>query len=162
MNNKDLDITLFLNRFEHDEKHGTFGTLTIIRIDWAKDDGYKPMLDSLSLFTLEPPDIEFEKQYPRIPAGSYTCSRHHSPNFGEVWKVNDVPGRSDILFHWLNWYKEPYKGTRQTRGCIGVGLGKMTLEGIPAISKSKDAFKKMMHFTLGANDARLIITENFF
>ena len=49
-----------------------------------------------------------------IPQGTYTIRRHTSPKFGEVFRVEDVPGRSDILIHAGNTDAD-------THGCILLG-----------------------------------------
>jgi Family of unknown function (DUF5675) len=50
-----------------------------------------------------------------IPADSYKGRKHNSPKFGKCLLVENVPGRTNVLFHKLNFYNE-------TEGCIGVGL----------------------------------------
>ncbi|QEH36490.1 hypothetical protein OJF2_50740 [Aquisphaera giovannonii] len=49
-----------------------------------------------------------------IAAGTYSCIRHDTPKFPNVWEVTGVPGRTGILIHAGNTIKD-------TRGCILVG-----------------------------------------
>ena len=82
-----------------------------------------------------------------IPAGVYMCRRHHSPRFGTTYKVMDVPGRSDIIFHWGNT-------EANTKGCVLVGdsYGELTAfdddenehQLQPAVLRSRYAFGKFM------------------
>ena len=46
-----------------------------------------------------------------IPAGNYKCSITNSPRFGLTYQVNDVDGRTHILFHIANRASE-------LQGCI--------------------------------------------
>lgn len=49
-----------------------------------------------------------------IPSGTYNALRHVSPKFGDTLHLQDVPGRSEIIFHIGN-------SDENTRGCILVG-----------------------------------------
>lgn len=69
----------------------------------------------LQLQTLERPWIFNERKVSCIPTGTYLVKRHVSPKFGQCLKVQDVKGRSDILFHSGNVVND-------TLGCILVGL----------------------------------------
>jgi len=81
-------------------KHGTLG---ILKID-----------KQIFCCTLEPPDRENEQNVSSIPAQQYTCNPYSSPTHGETWKVNDVLGRTNIIFHAGN-------AVRHTEGCILLG-----------------------------------------
>jgi len=65
-------------------------------------------------FTLEPPWKENAKSISCIPNGQYFCHPQTTQKFGFTWEVQDVPGRSDILFHIGNYPKD-------TTGCILLG-----------------------------------------
>ena len=69
----------------------------------------------LQLQTLERPWVFNERKVSCIPTGTYLVKRHNSPKFGQCLKVQDVKGRSDILFHSGNVVND-------TLGCILVGL----------------------------------------
>ena len=58
-----------------------------------------------------------------IPAGSYVCRRRQSPKFGDTFRIENVPGRSQILFHAGNTEED-------TMGCLLVGsaFGALTVE----------------------------------
>jgi len=87
-----------------------------------------------------------------IPAGIYKCAKIHSPHFGEVVQVLDVPNRTHILFHKGN---VPFK---DSEGCILVGEQFEPLGGDTAVLASKKGFTEFMSlvpdaFTLEITDA---------
>ena len=75
----------------------------------------------VQLKTLERPWIFNERKVSCIPTGTYLVKRHNSPKFGQCLKVQDVKGRSDILFHSGNVVND-------TLGCILVGLSAGTVD----------------------------------
>ena len=75
----------------------------------------------VQLQTLERPWIFNERKVSCIPTGTYLVKRHNSPKFGQCLKVQDVKGRSDILFHSGNVVND-------TLGCILVGLSAGTVD----------------------------------
>jgi len=104
-----------LNRFAKNE-YGIFGVL---------------IEDGVPLFTtLEHPDLY-------IPASDYICDRHVSPSQGLVYKVLNVEGRTDILFHVGNTKTD-------TKGCILLGSGIGEVDEFYGITFSKAAFRKFM------------------
>ena len=84
-----------------------------------------------------------------IPIGNYICSLHESPHFGEVYKVVDVPNRSDILIHPANIQSE-------LRGCIAPGMSLGYYQDHWAVMNSRVALEHFMHF-LGGEDFTLNI-----
>jgi len=93
---------------------GTFGALAVD--------------NKLLVVTLEPNWRENKKNVSCIPTGNYLCSAYNSKNHGKTWRVENVYGRTGILFHCLNWAK-------QTGGCIGIGM----YYGNNSILRSRDA-----------------------
>lgn len=83
-----------------------------------------------------------------IPTGQYKMVRHISPKFGECFMVENVEGRSHILFHVGNC-------TADTVGCILVGSG-FVLGGI---GKSRDAFAVFMRELANWDTANLEIRD---
>jgi hypothetical protein len=51
-----------------------------------------------------------------IPEGAYSVLPHSGEKYKNVWRLREVPGRSDILIHNGN-------SIADTRGCILVGKG---------------------------------------
>lgn len=69
-----------------------------------------------------------------IPTGEYHCEIVHSPKFGKVYEVKNVPGRTHILIHIGNWVKD-------TNGCILVGLSRSET----MIKNSADALGQLLN-----------------
>jgi len=88
-----------------------------------------------------------------IPQGVYVCKRHISPKFGETFEVQDVPNRTNILFHAGNWASD-------TTGCILLGRSAGALRCRPeerAILNSGDTFKSFMGKMTGKQEFVLLI-----
>lgn len=66
------------------------------------------------IVTLERPWRDNAPNVSCIPAGNYSCSRITSQKFGLTFHVENVPGRSEIIFHAGNTISD-------SRGCILVG-----------------------------------------
>ena len=86
-----------------------------------------------------------------IPAGTYTVRlmpAEANPTHGECWEVQDVPGRTDILFHAGN-------DASDSDGCILVGEGVFgaTITGSRAgLRRLKRFLAKLTTFTLTIAD----------
>lgn len=107
-----VSLLLHRNRFTPD---GTFGILSLKN---------RPLC-----VTCENP---WKDNLPRescIPPGTYQCKAFNGVRYKNVWEVTNVPGRSAILFHHGNTI-------RDTEGCILVGRGFSTLNGLPSITES--------------------------
>lgn len=88
---------------------------TITRI---RDNG-KLTLGRLSIgdyqcVTLEPSFVLNQGYISCIPTGTYPLVKRESQKYGTHFHVTDVPDRTFILIHTLNYFK-------QSEGCIGVG-----------------------------------------
>jgi hypothetical protein len=117
-----------LNRFAKNE-YGIFGVL---------------IEDGIPLFTtLEHPDLY-------IPASDYVCDRHVSPSQGLVYKVLNVEGRTDILFHIGN-------NRQDTIGCILIGS---SIDDFRRITNSKLAFNEFMERKAKFFDLHIIESYN--
>lgn len=90
-------------------------------------------------YSLELPDKENQKFISRIPAGVYECKKRWSLKFGSHIQVLDVPNRTWILIHALNFH-------RQTQGCIGIGDGFTDIngDGYQDLTNSKKTLKKIL------------------
>lgn len=83
---------------------GTFGTL---------------LFAGHELRTLELPWRGNQPQLSCIPEGVYACAMIHSPKFGRVYGVLNVPGRSNVLIHSANFAGDVHLGwDTQLHGCI--------------------------------------------
>lgn len=102
------------------------------------------------LVTLELPWFANQHDISCIPDRKYKISRFKSPTHGEVFKVNDVPNRSDIEFHIGN-------SSKDTKGCILVGMG-FNQGSFPAIIDSATGFSWFMNHLEGIDSADFSIT----
>lgn len=93
-------------------------------------------LDDMVLSTIDDENIPFAQCVERpwknnlpniscIPEGEYRCIRVASPKFGDTFKILDVRGRENCLFHWGNL-------STDSEGCIIVGesFGTVWKEGV--------------------------------
>lgn len=101
---------------------GTFGTLEL----WS----------GLVLHTVELPWLNNQRSASCIPAGRYEVVRHQSPSKGDCYSLVSVPGRDHILIHAGNTI-------RDFEGCIGVGIGRGQIAGLPAVTASRHALRML-------------------
>lgn len=120
----------------HQEQTGTLGILLFNGIP--------------RLTTFELPWLANQHDISCIPDGKYQISRIISPKHGEVFEVEDVPGRTEIQFHIGNSLKD-------TEGCIMVGMG-FNQGTFPAITESKTGFSWFMNHLETLDSAELTIT----
>jgi hypothetical protein len=106
------------------------------------------------MLTLEEPWRDNEARVSCIPEGKYTIKRHRSPKFGITFKVEDVPERSNILFHSGNTAND-------TEGCILLGQRYGNLATMPAVLNSQKALNRFMQIMNGLSEANLIIISAY-
>lgn len=128
-----------ITRLEEGEA-GTFGVLRINK--------------QLLCLTLEPPDRENRANISSIPAQQYHCKRVRSRRFGETFQVEDVPGRTAILFH-------PGNAVEETKGCFLLGRHVGTLRGDRAVLSSGQAFGEFLAALKGHDSFHLTVTEGY-
>jgi len=116
---------------------GTFG---ILRVD-----------KQIFCATLEPREYDNQKNVSCIPAQPYLVKPHESPRHGGTFQVQDVPGRTHILFHAGNQ-------AEHTEGCILLGQHVEKLKHKRTISNSGATFRRFLA-ELGRQPFRLIIYE---
>jgi len=113
---------------------GTFGVL---------------LLDGKSFcVTLERPWQDNKPDISCIPAGTYKCSPVNSHRFGETLQVDNVPGRSEIIFHQGNYVDD-------SRGCILVarsygilGLTRAILTSRPVFTRFREVIQNKAPYIL--------------
>jgi len=127
-----------LIRLEEDFYNGTFGVLRINK--------------AVFCVTLEPSDRENVKNISSIPAQQYECFRHRSPKYGETFKIMNIPGRTNVLFH-------PGNVAKHTEGCILLGQHFGKLKGNRAILNSGDTFKNFLRVMEKQDSFHLTIRE---
>lgn len=116
--------------------HGTFGVLKQDDIPFA--------------VTLELPWRDNERETSCIPNGEYLCKRILSPKFGDTFEVQDVPGRTHILFHRGNL-------TKDTQGCILVAEQFESVYEKPGIASSGKGFGEFMYRLLNMREFQISI-----
>jgi hypothetical protein len=90
-----------------------------------------------------------------IPAGLYDCTKLVRPSNGEVtFKITNVPGRSDILFHKANTIDD-------LKGCVGIGRMFGLLNGNQAVLMSKQGQERFMEMVGDMKDFHLEISNNY-
>jgi len=105
------------------------------------------------LRTIERPWLDNAANVSCYPPGIYYCAwleRSGSGKYKRVWHVQNVPGRSGILFHAGNL-------VRHSLGCTLVGIRHGTLGGLPAVLSSGEGLN-IMRAELGGRDFILIIS----
>ncbi len=86
--------------------------------------------------------------------GRYKVKLHRSPKFGIVYRIENVPERSEILFHAGNTAED-------THGCVLVGMQYGKLDGNPAVLASRSAFNQFMDKMAGVIEADLLIIDAY-
>lgn len=114
--------TYFLTR-QPSTPEGTFGLL---------DDAMGNKLAD----TVELPWDDDKHDTSCIPAGHYICQPHNSAAHPNVWEITNVPGRTGILIHNGNTIKD-------VLGCVAVGMGRGTVDGLPAVLNSVATLNKL-------------------
>ncbi len=101
--------------------------------------GFIVFESDLTLATLELPWLDNARNVSCFGEGEYLVKympRSASGKYTRVWHVQNVKGRTGILFHKGNFL-------RDTNGCVLVGLKHFVNNGTYAISSSANAFKRM-------------------
>jgi len=110
--------------------------------------------DSPEFVTLEDAWRDNERQISCIPQGRYKVKLHRSPRFGVVYRVEDVPQRSDILIHAGNTHKD-------THGCILLGMQFGKLGSNSAILASRSALVQFMEKMGNTPEAQLVVIDAY-
>ena len=106
-------------------------------------------VDHSPIYTLENPYKDNKPFISCIPEGVYNCSPYNGEKYKSVYEVNDVKGRSDILFHSGNWVHE-------TSGCILLGSAIGEMKNQPALISSVKAVNQFKSL-IGRNNFWLIV-----
>jgi len=130
-----MGLEVYIKRLFTDDQ-GTIGVLAVPAFAW-------------SCFVNELPDRDNERCYSRIPEGNYDVNLIYSPKFGDVFYVNPVPGRSEILIHAGNFAGDTKKNwLTHSLGCILIGakvaiIGKQ--RGLLNAKSTRDIFQKLLN-----------------
>jgi hypothetical protein len=134
-------------------------TLILPRISSTSYGTFGALIDTFNYFpfatTIERPWLDNKPNVSCIPAGTYTCKRVTRPKHGECFEVQNVEGRSAILFHVANYPED-------VQGCIGVASG-FNSSGIgehPAmVTGSRNGMRIFMNKTKNIHEFKLIIVN---
>lgn len=120
---------------------GADGTFGVLRLDGR-----------VFCVTLELPDRDNAVNVSCIPAGSYTCRKVESPTFGPTYEIDDVPGRSHILFHAGNIADD-------TQGCVLLGKQFGVLGQHRGVLQSGSTFRDFLEKCSGVEGFQFSIEE---
>ena len=129
--------------------------VTIVRIHSSKNGTLGVLLvDKMPIGVTGEQDWENNKRNVScIPTGSYLCYRVKTPKHGNTFEVQNVPGRSAILFHKGNLPLE------HSQGCVLVAEQFGYLNGKPAVLASANGYNEFMEKMEGVNTFVLTIIE---
>lgn len=102
--------------------------------------------------SLERPWLDNQRSLSCIPVGIYKAVRQLSPRFGETFWIQDVMGRSEILFHKGNIDDD-------THGCILVGEQFNPVKDEDGITASAEGFSEFMRIQRGTNEFQIQIKD---
>lgn len=113
----------------------TFGEVQTIGDVYVYDDKHHL---KYRCFTLELPWRENQRRISCIPAGTYNVIKHKSKKFGDSFWVLNVPGRSEILWHYGNYKND-------TLGCIlpGRNLVDLNSDGNVDVTSSRVTMRSL-------------------
>lgn len=116
----------------------SMGKVKILRLEENRDciRGVVLVDGQLLCCTLERPYINNERNVSAIPEGIYKAVAVHSPKFGRVYEITDVPGRTNILIHAGNTADD-------TEGCIILGKEFGIIKGERAVFRSREAIAEL-------------------
>ena len=125
-----------------------YGTFGVLLVDYAP-----------SCLTLEDVWLANHRNVSCIPPGVYRCEQRRSPRHGLTYRVEDVTGRSEILFHAGNIASNPGQVSGDTQGCILLGdqFVKDEMNRAIGIAGSKEAHARFMTMLegIGSFDLRV-------
>lgn len=117
-----------------------YSYLKLIRIRCTDDGVYGfiiPSMDQTSpplVWSLERPLLDNKTNISCIPEGTYKVRQYQSRKFGLTWRLEDVPGRTDILIHAGNTITD-------SKGCILVGRSAGTYSKKNGVWQSREGMK---------------------
>lgn len=110
-------------------------------------------------FSLELPWRDNRVDISCIPAGTYRGGPVHSPRFGRVYGLHEVPGRTHILLHAGNLAGDVALGLESdVAGCILLGARRGILHGQRAVLASRRTVSRFQA-ALGGRPILLKITD---
>lgn len=110
--------------------------------------------ESTDFCTLELPYKNNQRNVSCIPCGKYKVSKRFSEKYGNHFKVENVPNRSDILIHVGNYPSD-------TRGCILIGtdIRDINADGKNEVVNSKFAMKRLLTILKHEKEIEILIID---
>lgn len=111
--------------------------------------------NELNVFnTLELPYKGNQRNISCIPCGKYKVTKRFSEKYGNHFKVESVPNRSDILIHVGNYPED-------THGCILIGddARDINADGKNEVVNSKHAMRKLNKLLKNEKNIELVIID---
>lgn len=103
--------------------------------------------EDFHIYISELPWRNNERSKSCIPEGIYTASWHNSPRFGFTYRIQQVPGRSEILLHSGNYAGSvDHKYLSNSHGCLLPAMKLGYLSGQKAGLMSVVAVKSLFRF----------------
>lgn len=120
-------LTVRITRFR-DNGLATYGVIAVYR--GSEQLAQKVLLEPSALFNL--------KYVSCIPCGLYHVRKRHTPRFGHHFEILNVPGRTHILMHAGNLYKD-------TEGCLipGEYFGYVNNDAVLDVKGSTQAMNEL-------------------
>ena len=89
----------------------------------------------ITFATLEKPWRDNKNFISCVPKGVYRVVRHNTEDYPNTWRLLSVPNREGILIHIGNY-------SRETKGCILIGLQYNSKTSISKSTKALEALNK--------------------
>jgi len=126
----------------------------IKRLERGRNASIGVLMHEGSIFcnTIERPENGNEPNISAIPCGLYKCKRYSSAKHSNTFILEDVYGRSYILFHIANTVDD-------LEGCIGVGERVGYLNGKRAVLDSTKAFNRFLEATKNLDSFMLRVSN---
>lgn len=101
--------------------------------------------------TLENPWKDNKEDISSIPEGRYSCIPYSSEKYPNVWKLNSVKDRTNVLIHNGNYEED-------TEGCILVGSNVANYKGKNMVTNSRLTLNKL-HSDIGIGRSFTLIIK---
>lgn len=113
---------------------------------------FEEVCEVFSCCVLELPDKNNQRSISRIPAGIYTAKLRWSKKYDWHYILEDVDGRSYILIHFGNYYKD-------TRGCLlfGNDFTDIDGDGFRDVTSSKKTMERLLK--IAPKEFKIMITD---
>jgi len=122
------------------------------------------LADGTELKSIELPWLENRNRISCIPPGKYKLRIRKAEESGKLSydhvHVQDVPGRTWILMHGMNWAGSEADGFEcDALGCIGPGMSRANNGRQPGVNSSRKALKIVMEAIRNGDDELEIAWE---